>query len=297
LFLGFQRSQKLAKFAPNIFVMQTLNHNGPAKTSVMALVIIGLTLAVSCGPSSGKRAQTHLSQAERYYQAKQFNEAKLELDTVMEKYPSEIKQFTLAKDLMRKINIEEQNQNIVFLDSMLEIKQKELEPLLKNFDTQEIEGLPANLVHKRQKTTNSFNRTYIKPVLDIDGNYYIVSHYCGQSTIEHNQIKVYLAGNAVTSEAVEFDESQNRRFNDAVYRWEIVQYKDGKDNGVIDFIAQNHDKPIKAQFIGKTSHYIVLETFDKEAIRDSYEISFILKEIARINTEKANAQKALDRLK
>ncbi len=76
----------------------------------------------------------------------------------------------------------------------------------------------------------------------------------------------------------------------------MVNYKDGADNGIIDFIAQNVDKPLKVHFMGKGNYYIVMEKFDKEAISDGYEISFVLKDIAKIKKEISNVREELKRL-
>jgi hypothetical protein len=252
---------------------------------------------ISCGQSNTQLAKKHFELAKKYYGDKQFNQAKLELDTILTNHKDEIELHTRAKDLMRTINIDEQNQNLLFLDSLLSEKQAQLAPLMKNFATEQIDGLPTLLVHKFQKTTNSYNRTFIKPNLDVDGNYFISSQYCGNPAIEHTQIKVSVGDDAVNTEDIAFDDFYNHRFSDAAFHWEIVQYKDGKDNGVVDFIAKNYNKPIKVLFVGKRSYAIIMETYDKEAIRDSYEISFILKEIARIKKEKENAKSAIEKLR
>lgn len=257
--------------------------------------IILIAVIISCGPSAEEIASKRFQEAEKYYQLKEFNNAKLMLDTIIEDQKNVIEYYTRAKDLLRTITIEEQKNNIAFLDSMLLEKEKELAPLMKNFTITD-EYKKKVLVHRRQKTTNSYNRTYIRSHLDLDGNFYISSHYCGEIHINHNQIKVYNKGKSVTSEKIPFDEFNNRKFNDGELKWEIVNYKDGYDNGIIDFIAQNVNAPLKAQFKGKKNHYILLEKFDKQAISDGYEISFILKEVSRLKKEIENSKRVLNNL-
>lgn len=259
------------------------------------ILLFGLILA-SCGPNKEKIAQEKFERAQQQFQNKNYNDAKLIIDTITEFYPDQIEYTTRAKDLLRTITIEEQKSNLQFLDSVLTVKEAELEPLLKNFTESSDYGSKKILIHKRQKPENSYSRVYLRAHLDWDGDFYISSQYTGTSHINHNQIKVYFDGNSALSEKVEKDGFLNRQFEDGENVWEIVNYKDGKDNGVADFIASNWNKSLKVQFMGKKYYYIVMEKYDKEAIRDGYEISFVLKEIKKIKEEKEKVKKELFKL-
>jgi len=263
---------------------------------ILPILFIISAILIACGPNSEKLAKDKFEKAQELFANKQFNDAKLLIDTINEYFSDQIEFTTRANDLLRKITIDEQKNNLAFLDSLLSAKEKELEPLLKNFRESSDYGSKKILIHKRQKPENSYNRIYLRAHLDWDGEFYISSHYTGISHIHHNQIKVYFSGNHALSEKVEQDGFQNRQFEDGENVWEIVNYKDGKDNGVIDFIASNWDQSLKVQFIGKKYYYIVMEKFDKEAIRDGYEISFVLKEVKRIKDERKKVKKELSRL-
>jgi hypothetical protein len=251
---------------------------------------------MSCGPKQHELAQAKYNKAEQLFTEKKFNDSKLEIDSLIELYPSQIEFVTRGNDLLRKITIEEQNQNLVFLDSMLAVKQAELAPLMKNFIESSDYGTKKILIHKRQKPENSYDRTYLRAHLDLEGNFYISSRYTGTDKIHHDQIKVYFSGKEALSEVVTEDGFNNRCFEDGELQWEVINFKDGKDNGVIDFIAHNADQSLKVQFRGKKYYYIVMEKFDKEAIRDGYEISFVLKEIKQIEEEINKAKAELKRL-
>nr|WP_319401545.1 hypothetical protein [uncultured Carboxylicivirga sp.] len=262
-----------------------------------SLLFILLPLFITaCGPNREKAAQSKFNKAEEYFKNKQFNDAKLIIDTINDEFTDQIEFTTRANDLLRKITIDEQRNNLVFLDSLLNEKEKELKPLLKNFTESSDYGSKKILIHKRQKPANSYNRIYLRAHLDWNGIFYISSHYTGTERIHHNQIKVYFNSNSALSEKIKEDGFLNRSFEDGENIWEVVTYKDGKDNGVIDFIASNWKESLKVQFIGKKYYYIVMEKFDKEAIRDGYETSFVLKEIKRIKDEKEKVKKELSRL-
>ncbi len=261
------------------------------------ILILGLVSLFSCTPNYEEKVKTKYELADSLFHIKRFNDAKLVIDTIVEFYPDYVEYVTRGKDLLRSIRVQEQEENLVYLDSMLTIKEGELALLMKNFRESEEYGAKTLLIHKRQRPENSFNRSYISAHLNTEGEFFISSRYVGEEHIYHKQIKVYDKESKILSEEIEKDDFQNRHFDDGEFKWEVVQYKDGKDNGVVDFIASNVDKPLKVEFIGKKHHYILMEKFDKEAIRDAYEISFVLKEVKYLKDEKSKVSKELKRLK
>ena len=257
------------------------------------LVLLLPIMGVSCGPSAEEQAGEKLQEAEMLRDSGKFNLARLKLDTLMRQYGDLTEKVADAKRLLADISIKEKKRNLAYLDSMIAVKEKELEPLMRNFIRSDEYGARPILIHKRQRPENSYNRTFIRAHLNPDGEFYISSRYFGDRWIHHNQIKVYNAGASVTSETVPEDGFNNRRFEDGGNKWEIVNYVDGADNGIINFIATNADQPLKVQFIGEGYYYIVMEKFDKEAIRDGYETSFVLRELAGLRKEREKVVREL----
>lgn len=260
------------------------------------LLTLSITL-ITMGCNKGKKAEALYNNAMQSYNQKEYNRAKLLLDSILNTYPKSIEYTVRSKDLLATITRTEQETNLIFLDSMLTVKEKELEPLLKNFEESNEVGDVPILTHKRQKIENSFNRTFLMANLNTDGDFYISSRYVGGTRIHHTRIKVYHQELSAESENIDEDGLRNRSFDDDGVYWEIVNYKNNADNGIADLISQHYTKPLKAEFIGKQRHYIVLETFDKEAIRDAYEISFLLREKKRIKEQITNVKNTLNTIK
>lgn len=261
------------------------------------VTVLGLLFLFSCGPNPSEEAAEKYTTANTLFEKGNYNDAKVVIDSILEYYSSEIEFVVKAENLLRNIKIDEQKRNLAFLDSALQEQQVVLNKLMKNFIISNEYGAKEILIHKRQQPKNSYNRTYLRAHLDLKGNFYISSRFSGDHALLHNQIKVYNQGKSVLSDIVPLDDFNNVSFEDGGTYWEMVNYKDGKDNGIVDFIAQNQNEPLKAQYIGKKHSYIVLEKFDKEAISDGYEISFVLKEIASIETQIENVNTELNRLK
>lgn len=263
----------------------------------------GLTMALTlfilwgCTPSAVRMTDEKFDEAKALKDYGNFNLAKLKLDSVIVLAGSNSEKGKEALKLLAEIEIDEQERNLRFLDSVLVEHEELLVPLMKNFELSDEYGSEKQLIHKRQKPENSYNRTYLRAHLGEEGNFYISSRYHGLKWINHNKIRVYFGPESVISEQVSDNGIDMRRFEDGEFKWEFVYYKEGKDNGVVDFIASNADKPLRVEFIGKSREYVIMEQYDREAIRDAYEISFILKEIKRIKDEKKNSEELLNKLK
>ena len=260
------------------------------------LFTILLIISGCAGTNREELAAERLKEIITLSQSGNYITAKLKLDTLILLFSDQKEKVSEAKNILKQLDILEQERNLTFLDSMLLVQETILEPMLNNFIVSEEYGAEKILIHKRQKPENSYNRTFIRAYLYQSGKFYISSRYHGDRWIYHQQIKVYNNNQSVLSEIVPEDGHNNRRYEDQGTKWETVNYKDGKDNGIIDYIATYWKDPLKVQFIGKGNEYIIMEQFDKEAIRDAYEISFVLKEIERIKVEKIKAEKALEKL-
>jgi hypothetical protein len=264
--------------------------------SVLKIILLMLLFSHCKGVSREQQATERLQEIIQLREAGNYNLAKLKLDTLIQNYSDQKEQIREAKNILKHIDIMEQERNLVFLDSMLIIQEILLEPMMKNFILSDEYGSDKILIHKYQKPENCYNRTFIRAYLYESGKFFISSRYHGDKWINHQQIKVYNNNQSVLSEIVPEDDFNNKRFDDQGLKWETVNYKDGKDNGIIDYIASHWKEPLKVHFIGKGNAYIVLEQYDKEAIRDGYEISFILKEIQRIKEEKFKIEKVLQKM-
>jgi len=264
---------------------------------IYLLTILLLTiLLTNCGDSKKDIAEKLLKSSIDYSNKNDFNIAKLQLDSIIIYYKEQTEIVEEAKSLLAKIELQEQERNLNYVDSLLVASENNLKPLLKNFIESDEYGTQKVLIHKRQRPENSYNRTFLKVNLDMDGNFHISSIYNGEKYIFHDQIKVYYNKKSALSSIVKEDGFRNRRFDEGETKWEIVNYKDGYDNGVVDFIANNWEDPLRVQFMGKNYEYILMEKFDREAIRDGYEISFILKDIKRLKEEKERITKIIKTL-
>jgi len=264
----------------------------------VALFVFAAALITACGPSKEELAQALLGSAETAMEASDFNAAKLKVDSINLLYPDEIEVIAAGQAMMQRIELDEQKQSLNYYDTLLVKRQADFDRLVKSFVYKEgkFEGYAGTYIHKRQQVKNSHDRSYVRAYLDEKGEFYISSRYHGKGHIYHNSIKVYDSGLFAETEQIAESSFDNRSFDDGEDYWETVNYRNGTDNGVVGFIVNNYDKTLKVEFKGKKHHYIVMESYDKEAIRDAYNLSLVIKELADLKASKAAAEKRVEQL-
>ena len=87
---------------------------------IFSLVLLLLT---ACGDGGEKKAQEHLRKAEDALKAEQFSEAKLQIDSIKMMYPKAFEARKQGIKLMQRVDLKEQQKSLMYLDSMMTVKQ------------------------------------------------------------------------------------------------------------------------------------------------------------------------------
>ena len=123
--------------------------------------LLGLVLLASCGDGGEKEAQKRLQKAEIALQQENFSEAKLQIDSIKVLYPKAFEARKQGIKLMQQVDLKEQGKTLVYLDSMMQVKQAQLDSIKGNFvfekDTayQDVGSwfYPTQVVEKRPSTS------------------------------------------------------------------------------------------------------------------------------------------------
>jgi hypothetical protein len=206
-------------------------------------------------------------------------------------FPKAFEPVEKAKTLGNKINTEllfrKQDQY-----SKVNSRLAELENL---FDKEKTEfDRFTQYIHKMQKFERRWNQSFIQLHLDEKGDLFISSNYYGPEWLNHTGLRVYDGIFQAKTDSVSLNDTNNHHSEFMGLHWEKVSYKNGKDNGVIQFIADNADRNLKAVFLGKRMYFIVLESFDKQAIKDALSLSNALKMKAQLQREIKELQSRLN---
>jgi hypothetical protein len=92
------------------------------KFGFIALTVLALT---ACSGNGEKEAALKLQAAEEAYAQGKYSEAKLQLDSIKILYPKAFEARRKGISLMEQVEIKEQERSVVYLDSVLKIKQAE----------------------------------------------------------------------------------------------------------------------------------------------------------------------------
>lgn len=245
-------------------------------------IVLIATLLFSCGKSEKELAAERLALAKNVYQKGDTTQALQQLDTIQLKYKSAIQTLVEADQFKKKIYGDLFYQKQDEMDS-LKVKLEKLEAKFvkekTDFDRY------TQYVHKRQQFERRWDKSFIQIHLDERGELYISSNYYGDQWLEHTGLRVYDQDLQAKTEVVELDNVLNHRSDFMETKWEKVSYRDGADNGVIAFIAEHADRNLKAVFLGSRYYYIILEEYDKQAVKDALALSKLLKQKAKLEQE------------
>lgn len=237
---------------------------------------------ISCGKSEKQLAAEKLQLAEQLYQQGDTLSAIQNADSVRILYRGAIQQVIASDQFKKKVY----GEMLYHAQNELDTLNSILAELEKNFIQEKTEfDRYTQLIHKRQDFQRRWNKSFIQIYLDERGEIYISSNYYGEQWLDHVAIRVYDGDLQAKTDTVPLGSPLNHHSDFMNTKWEKVSYMNGKDNGVIEFIAQHADLNLKAVFLGKRLYYIILEDYDKQAFVQALALSKALKQKARLATK------------
>ncbi|WP_167617651.1 hypothetical protein [Maribellus sediminis] len=261
------------------------------KQAILYIILLLIIVVSACGPSDEDKARVKLEAAKLLLEKQDTTQALLQLDSIARLYPEAVYSVNAAKNIAKDVRFEVYGRTEAELDS-LKLTIADLE---KNFVTEKTEfDRYTQYIHKRQTFKRAWDRSYIQVHLDERGDLYLSSNYHGDHWLNHTGLRVYDSGEDAKTDKIEIGTPDNHRSDFMEAKWEKVSYRNGKDNGVIEFIAQHVDRNLKAVFLGDEYYYIILEKYDKEAVRDALALSKAIKKQKKLEGEIKTLEKQLN---
>lgn len=252
------------------------------------VLLIASLLMISCSDNGEKKAAEKLALADQLFKDGNFNEAKIQLDSIKVLFPKAFETRKKGIKLMQQVELHEQHRTLAYLDSMLLVKKNEVEAKKRNFTFEKNAEYQTygNYFYPSQMIDNNLHRTYLRAQVNELGIFSLTSIYCGKSFIHHNSIKVSLLDGSSAQTPVSRDIYET---TDLGERTEKVDYRIGKDGGVASFINQNKDQKIKLEYIGSRRSIIMISQSDIKAISMVYDFAQSLFAIEQIKKEMKEA--------
>lgn len=249
--------------------------------------MLALTILAGCGDGGEKQAQLHLQRAEAALALDNFNEAKLQIDSIKILYPKAFEARKQGIKLMQQVDLKEQRKTLVYLDSAMQVKQAQLDSIKGNFvfekDTayQEI----GNYFYPSQIVEKNLGRSFLRGQVSELGEMSLTSIYCAGGRLNHTSVKLSV-GDTFAETPMSKDSYETTDLGRII---EKADYKLGEDGGVIGFIVANQDKNIQLQFIGDKTYRTAMQKNDRKAIVELVELARILSGMEEIRQQQKEA--------
>ncbi|PIF05527.1 MAG: hypothetical protein CSA36_06390 [Draconibacterium sp.] len=262
------------------------------KTELTRFIFIVLIISAlfSCGPSEEDKARARLNYARALVERHDTVAALLQLDSIHRLYPKAVYAVNAAKNLSNELNLDLLQNLGAEIDSV----NSKIRALEASFVTEKTDiDRFVRYIPRRQTFNRSWSRSFIQVYLNETGELYISSNYYGKGSLNHVALRVYNGNMDAKTDTVPLNTPYNHHSDFMGLNFEKVTYRNGKDNGVIAFIAENADKRLKAVFLGKRKYYIILEDYDKLAVKEALALSNAFKKKQKLTSEIATLQKKL----
>lgn len=264
------------------------------KKSAICIALAAVTLT-GCS-NDEKKAKARLDSARNMYERNELFAAKSEIDSIRILYPKEFKVIREGLTLMRQVEQKEAERNLAFCDSLIPIRQQELEGLKKGFNLEKDSAYNeiGNYVSKQQTIERNIQRCYIRSGVNEKGEMYLASVYFGANPLNHTGIKLSTKdGLFAETPAIPYDGGLNYRFKDLGNTTEVVTYQGEKCEDAVKFIFANQKERIKVEYTGGKPYVLYIADADKKAIASTYELATVLSDIEKLTKEKEKAIKKL----
>lgn len=243
-----------------------------------------------------KKAGEKLRAAREAFQRGDYSEAKIQIDSIKILYPKAFETRREGIGLMQQVELKEQEKTLVYLDSMLQDKQKEVDALKKNytFEKDAEYQRTGNYLHPSQVIEKNLHRSYLRFQVDETGVMSMTSIYCGPHHIHHLAVKVTAPDGSFAETPASKDSYETTDLGEKI---EKADYKLGEDGNVIAFLNLNKDKNIRVNYLGERSYATVMTPNDRKAVAAVYELAQLLSSITEIKREMEEANLKIEFVK
>lgn len=260
------------------------------KKSFFAILLLAL---VACQPTDEERAQLILTEAKTLVDAGQWRQARIVLDSLHATYPREVAHRRIAKALSDSITYLEAQRTLAYVDTLLPPLFEQVDKLVKRFKYEKNEQYEdyGKYVHRLLATNKNTARNFIQAYVLDNRQTVVKSYYYGSKQVNQQSLTLSAA-----DEKCVFAGS-NHQFHDGGY-YEIMTLDNDNSLSLLNFINTHAKARIRVEGIGdKPSRNWVyyLNDKEKEALSDTYQLGWLMKDINRLEQMQRTAHAQIDR--
>lgn len=248
---------------------------------------------VACQPSDEERAQLILTEAQALVEDGQWRHARIVLDSLHTTYPRLVAQRRQAKALSDSITYLEAQRTLTYVDTLLPPLMEQVDKLVKRFKYEKNEQYEdyGKYVHRLLVTNKNTARNFIQAYV-LDNRHTVVrSYYYGSKQVCQQSLKISADGEERVYKG------NNHHFQDGSH-YEIMTLDDDNSLSLLNFVSTHGKKRIRIEGMGnKPSHTWIyyLNDKEKEALSDTYQLGWLMKDINRLEQMQRTAHAQIDR--
>lgn len=268
--------------------------------SIIFSVLVLCSILVACNSKRQQEqdADRRLKHIEQLLASNSLNAAKIELDSIHALFPGLISKRRIAAALQDTVARRECARNLLYCRQILPVRLHVIDSLQKAFHFEKNEKYQdvGNYVYKSLVTESNMNRSYLKAYVDEQANLFLVSNYTG-AKILHSSVEVASQGVFSHTDTLDVNGPDFHSFDDGGTHWETLTFKNENDRGVLSFISQHSDLPVRVTLYGHKSYGYELTRQDKVALSATYHLWMAMKDVKIVNKEIAKSEAILKRIR
>ncbi len=259
------------------------------KNLIFTALCLFAILLTSCGNKTDKLANEKLQMAQSAFAEGDYNEAKTQIDSIRILYPKAFDARREAIALMQQVELKEQQESLIYMDSILKIREHQLDSIKGKFTFEKNEQYQqvGNYFWPTQTVEKNLHRSFLRFQVNEQGTMTMTSIYCGKSFIHHLAVKVIAPDGTFAETPASRDSYETTDLDEKI---EKADFKMGEDGNVMGFLYVNRDKKIKIEYLGGKKYVYQMTPTDQTALVNVYDLAQILSTITNIKKEQEEAR-------
>jgi hypothetical protein len=250
--------------------------------------LLFLPALLSCS-NREEPARRELQKAQDFYDRQEYFNAQQALDTLKEAFPKAFPVLKEGQALAKQIERTLQARNLAYCDSLIPIREREVEPLKKHFVFEKDTAYESTgkYVYKTLTIERNIRRTHLRFAVSERGEMLFSSVYYGARPIRHRSLRISTgSGESAQTETIEPDGANNYSFVNEGMTTETVTYIRGKDRGTMQLLYNSRGSQVKATLVGERTVSLIVGEAEKAAFAATCDLAVVLSEIERLKTER-----------
>lgn len=250
-------------------------------------------LFTACQPSEEQRAATLVNDAKQLVDGGQWRQARIVLDSLHLTYPKQVAQRRLAKALEDSITYLEAQRTLAYVDTLLPPLLAQADQLIKRFKYEKNEKYEdhGKYVHRLLSTGSNTSRNFLQAYVLDNRQTVVKSYYYGTYQVNQQALRLSANGEETTFSG------RNHHFQDGAHH-EIMTFDEDNALAVLNFINTHQNSKVRVEGIGDkpTRNWVYyLNDKEKEALSDTYQLGFLMKDINQLERMQRTANAQINR--